>query len=239
MNQTIWLPDFSVVKQATCSKEINVVELIPSKCWLLRHLLSTEECGLLVQELERCAESFQTYGPGLRIYLADQEVASFLSERMKSLNIIPEVIEGGWTLNGINPEIRYGKYLPGQFFSSHIDNPYYPQEGNFNWRSHLTLMIYLNKAKNSKTEKPRESGGDFDGGSTRFWKPGTDNELWHEIIPEEGLGILFWQADGDLLHDGSTVNHGVKYILRTDVLYKKKINHFIIHARDHLSTRIK
>ena len=95
---------------------------------------------------------------------------------------------------GLNERFRFYKYYPGQAFKAHQDGTYYR---NMHEWSSFTFMIYLNE--------------DMVGGETRFN---------HNVIkPATGKALIFNHA---LVHSGSEVKEGVKYVLRTDVMYKRK-----------------
>jgi hypothetical protein len=51
----------------------------------------------------------------------------------------------------------------------------------------------------------------FEGGETTF------REL--KIRPRQGMALLFLH---NLYHEGTQVTRGVKYVLRTDVMYRKQ-----------------
>ena len=65
-------------------------------------------------------------------------------------------------------------------------------------QSLLTFMVYLNEG--------------FAGGETRFFESGVT------VTPRTGLALLFQHF---LLHEGASVTAGVKYALRTDVMYRR------------------
>ena len=67
-------------------------------------------------------------------------------------------------------------------------------------RSELTFMVYLND--------------DFAGGATRFFH--LDRTLRMSVQPERGSALVFVHRQ---LHEGSAVDSGRKYVLRTDVMY--------------------
>ncbi|MGK3760948.1 MAG: hypothetical protein ACI8RD_013266, partial [Bacillariaceae sp.] len=89
-----------------------------------------------------------------------------------------------------------------------------------NTRSYLTFLIYLND--------------NFDGGETKFYYPvstttSTNNDNDNEktslvargVIPKRGSVLVFPQGNtASLLHEGSAVTKGIKYVIRTDVLYQ-------------------
>lgn len=93
---------------------------------------------------------------------------------------------------GLNEMFRFYKYSLGQKFKAHMDGSY--ERNETEW-SLYTLMIYLND--------------NFLGGDT-----------WFEdfvIQPKTGMALIFKH---DLLHEGREVIKGVKYVLRTDIMYK-------------------
>lgn len=63
-------------------------------------------------------------------------------------------------------------------------------------RGLLTLMIYLNEG--------------FAGGSTRF------HDWDIDVVPRTGMALLFQHR---VLHEGCVIEAGVKYALRSDVMY--------------------
>merc|ERR1712060_1013550 len=97
---------------------------------------------------------------------------------------------------------RLAKYYPGDQFKGHCDAPFV--RSNDEW-SMLTVNIYMN--------------GGFEGGATRF---GTNNYL--SVTPEAGLCLLFRQPPGQqYYHDGEQLRSGVKYLFRSDVMYRRRV----------------
>jgi predicted 2-oxoglutarate/Fe(II)-dependent dioxygenase YbiX len=103
----------------------------------------------------------------------------------------------GWKPVGFNERFRYYRYEPGQRFAPHSDGYYQRDNGE---RSQFTFMLYLNE--------------DFEGGATAFHK--TDPPLL--VQPECGMALVFYHHQ---LHEGMPVLRGRKYVLRTDVMYRK------------------
>jgi len=103
----------------------------------------------------------------------------------------PEKIDN-WTISGLNEMFRFYKYEPGQRFKKHIDGTFKRNETEV---SKLTFLIYLNS--------------DFDGGETSF-----DN---FTVNPKKGSALVFKH---ELKHQGNEILSGVKYVLRTDIMYK-------------------
>jgi hypothetical protein len=63
----------------------------------------------------------------------------------------------------------------------------------------------------------------FDGGCTTFFLPSrSDCLLAKPVKPVQGAALLFphGSAEGSLLHEGSGVFSGAKYVIRTEVLYE-------------------
>lgn len=95
---------------------------------------------------------------------------------------------------GLNELLRYYKYEPGQKFQRHKDQSFIRDEFE---ASYLTVLIYLND--------------DYQGGETTFQNG--------HVIPVTGKCVVF---PHHLEHEGSEVLEGVKYVLRTDVMYRLK-----------------
>lgn len=69
---------------------------------------------------------------------------------------------------------------------------------------------------------------DFEGGETTFFLPsakeGTINA--YPVKPIMGSVAMFphGEAEGSLLHEGTGVRKGAKYVIRTDVLYDVEVS---------------
>jgi len=94
---------------------------------------------------------------------------------------------------GANERFRAYRYEPGQRFAPHRDGAFARTDRE---RSLLTFMVYLNDG--------------FAGGDTAFHE--------HGVVarPHTGRALLFQHL---LLHEGCTVTSGVKYVLRSDVMF--------------------
>ena len=95
---------------------------------------------------------------------------------------------------GANERFRCYRYEPGQYFATHMDGAFVRNEHE---RSELTFMVFLNDG--------------FTGGATRF------HDFDVEVVPRTGMGLLFQHG---LWHEGSELRSGVKYVLRSDVMYR-------------------
>ncbi len=92
---------------------------------------------------------------------------------------------------GLNERFRFYKYTPRQRFKRHKDGSY---KRNKSEQSRVTFLVYLND--------------DYTGGETRF-----DDVT---IQPKMGSALCFVHEQW---HEGCAVTDGVKYALRSDVMY--------------------
>lgn len=103
---------------------------------------------------------------------------------------VPEQI-GKWRSNGLNERFRIYRYEKGQQFRKHSDGKF---QRSATEESRLTFMAYLNQ--------------DFQGGGTDFGS--------FTVWPETGMGLCFKHS---LPHEGAIITEGVKYVLRSDIMY--------------------
>jgi hypothetical protein len=97
-------------------------------------------------------------------------------------------------------------------------------------------LIYLNGADEEEEEEEEEEGarfeeeeehddgGTFQGGATTFFAPALDGSARlhaRGVKPRRGNVLVFPHGDtaGALVHEGSAVTKGAKYVVRTEVLY--------------------
>ncbi len=106
--------------------------------------------------------------------------------------VIPETEHG--VAYGVNERFRFYKYTAGQQFRTHRDGSYIKSIKEW---SAYTLIIYLNE--------------EIEGGETQFED--------FAVVPKKGAAILFRHA---IVHAGLPIKKGVKYVLRTDIMYRRK-----------------
>jgi prolyl 4-hydroxylase len=99
---------------------------------------------------------------------------------------------GNSTAIGLNELFRFYRYQRGHRFKGHFDESYVR---NSHEASYYTFMVYLND--------------NFQGGDTTF--------RGVRIRPRQGMALIFLHS---LFHEGSEVTQGVKYVLRSDVMYR-------------------
>ena len=101
---------------------------------------------------------------------------------------------GHTTAIGLNERFRFYRYYPGQYFKPHLDGSFVRNKDE---RSLWTILIYLNS--------------DMLGGGTKLF--------WHDVTiqPETGLLLAFLHRQP---HAGNELLDGVKYVLRSDVMFR-------------------
>ncbi|KAF9479132.1 hypothetical protein BDN70DRAFT_879108 [Pholiota conissans] len=154
------------------------------------------------------------------IWLADTTFITTLYERL--VHLLPQTVHGG-AVKGINSRFRLYRYRPGALYRPHIDGawpssalnssttpPAYIYDSDPTVYSRLTFLIYLND--------------DFEGGCTTFFLPSSTQGILEArpVKPRTGTVAVFphGAAKGSLLHEGSGVLSGAKYVIRTEVLYE-------------------
>lgn len=171
--------------------------------WTIPDVMSAPECREAIARIEqlgpaaapvstpRGMEMMPDVRNNERVMFDDVALAARLFARIK--DAIPPVLCGMKAV-GANERFRCYRYSPGQLFAPHYDGSY---ERTARERSLLTLIVYLNE--------------DFAGGRTAF----LDFDL--EAVPKAGTALVFQHL---LLHEGCMVHSGVKYAMRSDVMYR-------------------
>jgi len=112
-----------------------------------------------------------------------------------------------WDVCGLNERLRWCKYVKGQRFGRHCDSRFTRSSTE---KSFYTVNVYLN-----------DGTKEFKGGRTRFYK-GSRMQLKvsSKVTARPGLALIFNQYPDQLYHDGEELADGVKYIMRTDIMYR-------------------
>lgn len=137
-----------------------------------------------------------------RVMVDDSERAQALYQRLCGL--LPTCFQGIWTPIGLNERLRLYRYDIGQHFEWHRDG--YFRRTDDEW-SLFTFMVYLNDG--------------FEGGATSFsvHETGVAPDGTLRVIPKKGMALLFHHP---VVHRGDPVTAGRKYVLRTDVMYRRE-----------------
>jgi prolyl 4-hydroxylase len=168
-------------------------------------LLSSAECEALIARIESLgpatAPIITPEGTVVRtdvrnndrVMFEDVELGRTLLERARAK--APKDIHG-MSLVGVNERFRCYRYQPGMRFAPHKDGAFHRDDDE---QSFYSFLVYLNEG--------------FEGGNTTF---ATSPEI--AIKPAIGMGLLFQHP---IIHEGSIVTAGVKYVARTDLMYRR------------------
>mmetsp|Transcript_115918 Transcript_115918/g.322774 ORF Transcript_115918/g.322774 Transcript_115918/m.322774 type:complete len:460 (+) Transcript_115918:66-1445(+) len=178
--------------------------------WLVEDLFSKQECAALIAAAEGrgfgATDYAKEYRGNLRLITMDGSLAHSVWGRLQPL--VPSALNHRhqqWTACGLNDCWRLSKYHPHDRFERHVDTCFLR---TYDERSMLTVNIYLNEG--------------FEGGSTRFYF-NSHGSADFNVAPKAGLCLLFRQPpDHHYDHDGEEVGSGIKYLLRSDVMYQRK-----------------
>jgi hypothetical protein len=158
-------------------------------------------------------------------WVADDASVDILWQRCQSL-IRKDDDFGGKCAVGLNARFRFYRYEEGDYFAAHtdgswpgsrvIDGELIPNAFDDRW-SQLTILLFLSD--------------DFEGGATRFYvdpadpaRPARGVEGAHSIDLRTPLGGALCFPHGvhplHCLHASQPISAGVKYIIRSDVLFE-------------------
>lgn len=118
---------------------------------------------------------------------------------------------------GLNERMRFLRYGPGQFFKEHCDGTYETPDGL--QRSFYTFHLYLNdsgQAFGIKKDSKQDSKDMLHGGATTFHS----SDMKHRIDVDPKIGRILIFQHRRLLHSGDLVTQGVKYTMRTDLMFE-------------------
>jgi len=170
-------------------------------------VLCAEECQSLIAKIDdigpEIAPINTSQGTRVRIDVCNNERVMFddveLAEKLfrKAESHVPAEMRFR-RLVGANERFRCYRYKPGMRFAQHADGSF----GRENDKSFYTFLIYLNDG--------------FTGGEKKS-NMATQPEL--SIRPEVGLGLVFQHP---IVHEGAEVTSGIKYVARTDLMYRKE-----------------
>jgi prolyl 4-hydroxylase len=174
-------------------------ELAPS-IFTIRDVLTADECQQMIAFAEQRGFDAATIN-ALGVQRLDKDTRNNdrvidddfeLAKRLWSRveKFMPRMLSGR-PVRGLNERFRYYRYTPGQRFAWHFDGSFARPNGEV---SLLTFMIYLNEG--------------YEGGETQFESVSVAGKL--------GMALVF---EHELLHEGAEVTGGIKYVLRSDVMY--------------------
>lgn len=113
--------------------------------------------------------------------------------------LFQDIALGSKVAVGLNPNIRLYRYGQGQRFGPHYDESVDVDGGG---ATEFTLLVYLT--------------GDLSGGETVFYDR---RKVVAEVAPTAGMALFHVHGARCLLHEAKSVMKGVKYVLRSDVVF--------------------
>jgi len=206
------IPNLSLIKDV----------LLPEECKSI--VAATESIGFLPDAPIRDDGSESSILAHNVCWIVDQAFHDQLWERVRFH--VPSQVAGK-QVRGINRRFRIYRYVPGAEYRCHIDgawppsgvhpitkaNQYDSSPPNARQSSLFTFLIYLND--------------EFEGGETTFFTPSAREGVMnaYPVNPVMGSVAVFphGEAKGALLHEGTGVRKGTKYIIRTDVEYDVEV----------------
>lgn len=114
-----------------------------------------------------------------------------------------------WEFLRVNERMRFLRYGAGQFFRPHCDGAY-REPGEKPVKTIFTVHLYLNDSKQTVGD-----GAELEGGATSFLS--MDEERKMDVDPKAGRVLIFQHRK--LYHSGDDVKAGLKYTMRTDIMY--------------------
>ncbi|KAF9046772.1 hypothetical protein BJ165DRAFT_1474174 [Panaeolus papilionaceus] len=209
-------------------------------------VMAAEKIGLLPDEpIGGSAAQKESVLAHNFVWLADEVFERGLFERIRDL--LPQEVNGGKVM-GINKRFRLYRYRKGSVYRPHIDGawpassisdtnpPTYVYDSDPKLYSRLTLLLYLNSGSPPPSSQDEASSElqptpdtssplpSFTSGHTTYFLPSSTPGVLHArpILPISGACAIFphGAARGSLLHEGSGVGAGAKYVVRTEVLYE-------------------
>ena len=189
--------------------------LHPEIC-VLEDFLTAAECVALIDKSEAGSYEAATVtthsGPIIakgvrnndRFMVDDVEETDRLWARLKEF--FPGTYRDRYEAIGLNERLRFYRYGPGQVFRWHRDGAFIRDNGD---ESIFTFLVYLNDA--------------CQGGETMFrglplgYVNNEQAPREISVKPKTGTALLFAHP---MDHTGAMVTEGVKYVLRSDVMYR-------------------
>jgi len=207
-----WLDDFMPDRVTAISLGEGVMDLGLA----LQSVFTRAECWRIIAATERHGYGRtgypQQYRGNRRLQLDDATGAftAAVWERIKQH--VPSLLEFGhgygkeiWKPVGCNNRFRFSKYFPGEQFGAHCDTTFTLSSSK---QSFLTVNVYLNDLGKEQC------------GRTRFYKGRGGQSVASTGGPDcAGSLALFLQTK--VLHDGERLECGLKYLMRTDVMFEK------------------
>ncbi|KAG7092367.1 hypothetical protein E1B28_008726 [Marasmius oreades] len=189
-------------------------DLLVDQIILLHNILTRTECQAFIKMIDTLPLQLtpqKKRGEAERVnYRFSLQSAAF-AENLCALLLphLPELDTGNGMSRPVscNSNIRLYKYTPSQFFGAHYDDSVVdPTTGA---KSEWTVLVYLSGIEDG-----------VEGGETIFYKSERKKQNETIIAPlTRGTALLHRHGQQCLLHEGSRVRKGIKYVLRSDLMF--------------------
>ncbi|KAK3500171.1 uncharacterized protein B0T23DRAFT_371687 [Neurospora hispaniola] len=126
---------------------------------------------------------------------------------------------GKWEFVKVNKRMRFLRYGEGQFFRAHCDSPYReldPINSDRINETMFTIHLYLNDCK-SEAPPDKKDETELVGGATALLSG--DEKRKYDVECKTGRVLIFQHRR--VFHAGADVVKGVKYSVRTDIMYRE------------------
>jgi hypothetical protein len=207
--------------------------LVPSAVFVARNFLDPKECQAWIQyaedrlgfePLRNPQTSEYAHRECGRISQTDWDMSDKLYQRMKP--IVEEMVQqqqvtithkdttyAPRTCNGNLRLYRYNKHMSfGKHFDGSEKIPRY-QGG----KTEITVLVYLSSCQGGATRFYLPSNNSNN--NTKRKKKNSNNDDGISFVPEAGAVLLHIHGDRCLEHEADPVLDGVKYVLRTDIVF--------------------
>jgi hypothetical protein len=180
------------------------IQQLAEGIFIIDNFLTQEECEELITRSESLGykpadvdvhgqrQMLSMIRTNERVDVESLALATQMWEKLKTIHL--PAIESNQPV-GVTPFFRFYRYEGEQKFNMHKDGSKEYQGDH----TRLTMLVYLNSLEDS--------------GPTRF------RDAQVDVFPRVGKAVLFRH---ELWHAGMPVNNGIKYVLRTDVLFKSE-----------------
>ena len=218
------------IQQQQQQQQLDLQPLVPGAVYTANSFLSSQECQAWIRLVEEFPKALvYTQHPASRTMAQrecsrwqrqDWEMADALFERMKHSTIIAQLESYLFStctsttttqmprrqqqeqqqkrmITAVNGNLRVYKYERTMSFGKHVDGNERTDRG----MTQVTVLIYLSNCV---------------GGATRFHF-GRKEQV--AIDPHEGKILFHVHGTHCLVHEADAVKQGVKYVLRTDLIY--------------------
>lgn len=189
-------------------------------------------------------EAYRQHG---RIQVWDEKFAQRLWEETGLNGVMKDIRIDGRKPVGLHPKVRIYRYQVGERFGKHMDD--HEELGNGK-RTQYTLLIYLTGgpeihqaedidqpkdacAKRQRNQTKKDVKWKSGGGGNRKGQPGNRTLLGGETVfynnrgkilasvaPTCGTALLHLHGEHCLEHEAKPVLQGMKYVLRSDVIFQ-------------------